>query len=176
MAAKDITADRARELLHYDPETGVFTRRVASGKTHVGDVTGSKNALGYMMVGVDGSRYLAHRLAWLYTYGEWPKQDIDHIDQDKANNRIANLRDVSRSANNQNRSAALSNSGTGIANVCPVTAGRRPYRVRLKLNGVIVYHKHFYTIEEAIAARDEARAKFHPFAPTHTKPHAQSAP
>lgn len=97
------TAARVRELLHFDPETGVFTRRVRTARrTHVGDIAGCDNGHGYIFFMVDGRAFLAHRLAWLYMTGEWPKADIDHVNCDRADNRFCNLREATRSQNRTN--------------------------------------------------------------------------
>src|SRR5205085_9675180 len=97
MAKADLTAQRLRELLHYDPQTGSFTRRSD------GRVLGCKSKhLGYWIVGVSGGQYYAHRLAWFYTHGRWPEGHIDHINCDKTDNRLENLREVQQRINNQN--------------------------------------------------------------------------
>ena len=120
MAKPILTAARLRELLHYDPETGLFVRKVArTGKgSAVGSTAGSLNSNGYVIIGIDGALFRAHRLAWLYMAGEWPEQHIDHIDGIRNNNRWANLRDVSRAMNAQNQHAPHSrNKSSGLAGV-----------------------------------------------------------
>jgi hypothetical protein len=97
-----ISHARLLELVKYDPETGVFTRRKKSTRLHIGDVCGWKNGNGYIRFEIDGGRYHAHRLAWLYVTGEWPVGEIDHINRDKSDNRISNLRPASRSQNSAN--------------------------------------------------------------------------
>jgi hypothetical protein len=87
-----LTAERLRERLHYDAETGVFTRRVGSGHAHAGDMAGSVHSTGYVRIGIDGGKYTAHCLAWLYVHGVWPSDQIDHINRNRSDNRIANLR------------------------------------------------------------------------------------
>lgn len=87
---------------HYDPETGVFTRKVRMGRTSIGSFAGTKNREGYLAIHVGHKKYLAHRLAWLCVTGNWPKQYIDHKNGIKHDNRICNLQDVSRSVNGRN--------------------------------------------------------------------------
>ncbi|MDD5375277.1 HNH endonuclease signature motif containing protein [Acidithiobacillus sp.] len=117
MAKTDLTAARLREILNYDPQTGVFTwkARLAT-HVHAGDIAGSFNR-GYLEIGIGGKAYAGHRLAWLYEFGCWPTKNIDHIDGNPGNNRICNLRDVSQSGNMQNLRRAQSNSTHGILGI-----------------------------------------------------------
>ena len=87
-----LTAERLREQLRYDAETGVFTRRVGSGHARAGDMAGSVLSTGYVRIGIDGAKYTAHCLVWLYVNGVWPDQ-IAHINGNRSDNRIANLRE-----------------------------------------------------------------------------------
>lgn len=97
---KELTSEKLRELLHYDPETGVFVwLRRTSNRVKVGDVAGRPHVAGYWQIGIDGTIYLAHRLAWMYVNGEMPTGVIDHIDRDKRNNRWENLRCVTQREN-----------------------------------------------------------------------------
>ena len=88
MRSSTLSAERLKELLHYDPDTGVFTRRVSRGPARAGSVAGADTRDGYRKIHLDYKFYLMHRLAWLYTHGEFPTEFIDHIDGDRANNRI----------------------------------------------------------------------------------------
>ena len=122
MATADITAQRLRELLHYDPETGHFTRKVRTAQRHrVGDradlVSTTGNLAGYYRVALGGTKYLAHRLAWFYVHGMWPAGEIDHIDADRGNNRIANLRDVPAQMNKENFRRARVDNRSGLLGV-----------------------------------------------------------
>jgi len=97
------TAERVRELLIYDPSTGVFSWRVRRNNIRAGAIAGNaSHQRGYRIISIDKKRYLAHRLAWLYMTGEWPQDEIDHIDGQTDNNRLANLRPASRVQNSQN--------------------------------------------------------------------------
>ncbi len=92
-------------LYEYDPTTGVLRSR----KT--GNPARAKNGAGYIKLQVNKKQYTAHRVAWLLSTGAWPNHDIDHINGDREDNRIDNLRDVSRSANAQNRVKSAGRTG-----------------------------------------------------------------
>lgn len=105
-----LTQARLKELLHYSPETGVFTRRVATcSRVKVGDTAGSTDTHGYRQIGVLGEHHLAHRLVWLYVHGTWPRGDLDHRDRVRSNNKLGNLREASRVENNSNVSLRKDN-------------------------------------------------------------------
>jgi hypothetical protein len=104
-----ITRDRLKELLSYDPEAGVFCWLVqTSNRAKLGGVAGYRHRTGYIYIGVDGKRYRAHRLAWLYMTGKWPKC-LDHCDLDGCNNAFANLREATHSQNQANRRHQINN-------------------------------------------------------------------
>lgn len=98
-----LNAGRAREAFHYDSATGEFTRLIrTANRTRVGQVVNSKNNHGYIVLRIDGRQYVAHRVAWLYVTGEWPRYEIDHADMDRSNNRWSNLREATKSQNAAN--------------------------------------------------------------------------
>lgn len=103
-----ITQNYLKETFNFDPETGIFVR-IKNNR-----VVASHHCRGYIQISINRKAYLAHRVAWLYVYGEWPKNQIDHIDHDRTNNRIANLRDVSGHCNQQNRKIAAVNNKDGL--------------------------------------------------------------
>ena len=85
---KNLTAEELQKVLNYDPLTGIFVWQVGPRK---GAKAGTKGVKGYVQIVFQRERYYAHRLAWLYMTGEWPKQHIDHLDGDPSNNRFQNL-------------------------------------------------------------------------------------
>lgn len=91
-----ITQERLKQLLHYDPDTGVFVSNFK--RRQVGSLT-EKN---YVRLNLDKRLYMAHRMAWLYMTGEFPKREIDHIDGDRSNNKWVNLRLATRKQNMEN--------------------------------------------------------------------------
>lgn len=108
----EITQEYLKDLLHYDPATGVFKWIVPRGRGRVkikpGDVAGSSDGRGYAVIGIDGKLYRAHRLAFLYMTGSFPKHEVDHKDCDRSNNKWENLREATRSQNLANRGAQTS--------------------------------------------------------------------
>ncbi|MCC2649895.1 MAG: hypothetical protein K0R61_7 [Microvirga sp.] len=110
-----LTADRLRQVLHYDPDTGLFTRLFGKGRGK--PTRGTLHHTGYLFIGVDGVTHLAHRLAWLYVTGEHPPEDVEHRDLDKANNRFANLRECNDSTNQANTKPRPGNT-SGYKGVC----------------------------------------------------------
>jgi hypothetical protein len=116
-----LTAKDLRELLHYCPESGVFKWLVkASHHRKPGDIAGYLNPNGYLYIKIKGKKYTAGRLAWLYVNGEFPTYYVDHIDGNKSNNKISNLRDVTNSTNQQNRKIARADNKCGLLGVCKV--------------------------------------------------------
>jgi len=126
-----------KKLLNYDENTGIFTRRISlHGKVKVGDIAGTIANDGYCHIRVDSKRYQAHRLAWLYVHGEWPTNQIDHINGIRNDNRIANLREATRSENQQNRKTSNYNSTSGYLGV---SVNKDAYTSYIRLNGKIIY-------------------------------------
>ena len=159
MAKADLTAQRLRELLDYDPLAGVFTRKMRNANcVRVGQVAGYTRPNGYVCIRVDGKSYLAHRLAWMYSNGEWPAGVVDHIDGNTSNNRIANLRDVPHASNMQNQRAAQAHSISGILGVSRVVSG---WKARITVGGKKVNLGIFHTHDLAAAAYVTAKRELH---------------
>lgn len=130
----ELTQDRLRELFDYDQDTGVFTRKVFMGGTaRAGSIAGSKHCRGYIVISVDHKRYLAHRLAWLYVHGTWPIDNIDHVNLNRMDNRITNLREASTADNNYNQAIRCDNT-SGIKGVSWVSK-RRKWLAQCSVNG-----------------------------------------
>lgn len=143
-----ITAERLRELLDYCPETGVFTWRVSVGGMKVGARAGCRNNRGYVLIRVDGTIYVAHRLAWLFTTGCWPAEFIDHVNCDRSDNRLVNLREATH-AQNQANARLPSNSTVGLKGV---TRRKSRWEAQIKYCGEKKYLGLFDTPEAAHAA------------------------
>lgn len=99
---KQLKLEGVRGLLAYDPKTGVFTWRFGASNVPAGSVAGSKNGSGYVLVRVKRCQVYAHRLAWFYVFGSWPKEQVDHINGKRGDNSIGNLRLASQSQNTCN--------------------------------------------------------------------------
>ena len=96
MQHNPLTADRLRQLLDYEPATGVFTWKVNRSIVKAGQKAGVNphGGDGYPRIGVDGQQCLAHRLAWLHVHGRFPDDEIDHINGIRSDNRLSNLREA----------------------------------------------------------------------------------
>ena len=114
---KKLTQERAKELFDYDPEVGDLIWKVrTSNCVMIGDVAGHKSPEGYIKVYIDYKNYRAHRIAWLWWHGYLPENYLDHINRDKADNRMSNLREVSRVCNCRNI-GNLSTNTSGVKGV-----------------------------------------------------------
>ncbi|WP_421883281.1 HNH endonuclease signature motif containing protein [Methylibium sp.] len=149
MATTDLTAQRLRELLHYDPETGAIYKRVGHLTTH-----------GYQRVYVDGRPYQLHRLAWMLVHGAWPTDHIDHLNGDRSDNRLSNLRDVPKVTNQQNERRARKNSRSGLLGASWSKAMKR-WTARIHHDGKHHFLGYFDTAEEAHSAYLSAKRKHH---------------
>lgn len=166
MADAILTAQKLREVLNYDPETGIFTRKVRLAQRHqVGDradfeVTGG-NLKGYRRVSLFSQRYLAHRLAWLYVYGKWPEQHIDHINGDRADNRIKNLREADDQLNIENQRRARADAVTSKYLGVHFDRPTKKWRARIQHKGKSIHVGMFDCEHAAFAAYLEAKRKYH---------------
>ena len=151
----ELTAEYLRSILDYNPDTGIFTRKVSTSRSvKVGDVAGSPNGRGYLQISVLSRDYLAHRLAWLHHFGVWPKDQLDHINRIRTDNRIANLREVTNKQNLQN-AGKPSNNTSGHPGV-HWNKQKSKWQVKITHNQKNIHLGYFSILEEAIAARKAA--------------------
>lgn len=146
--------ERVRELLQYDPITGIFKWRVDRGGCKAGDVAGTKGTSDYVNIYIEGRGYRAHILAWGLMTGEWPDYEIDHANRDKLDNRWLNLREATRSENNANTRRPRHNK-SGLKGVSRYRAGEsygKPWQAGIRHNNKSIHIGHYATKEEAHAA------------------------
>lgn len=154
----NLSAERLRELLHYDETSGIFTWKRHKYKSFIGRISGN-NHEGYVRITIDGSTYYAHRLAWLYVHGSWPSATIDHWDLDKSNNAINNLRDATHSQNCANVGTKSGNkSGYKGVSKQPNGCG---WFARIRHNRKSIYLGNHKTAEEAHEAYKSAAAEIY---------------
>lgn len=171
MAESNLSAETLRTYFSYDPSTGYFTRR--GEQTPSGRIA----TKGYRQICIKGRRYMAHRLAWLYVYGVWPINKIDHINHRKDDNRIENLREVTDKQNNENMPTATSNS-SGRRGVY-WSAKSQKWTADIKHHSKNIYLGLFDCLLDAVAARIRAEMALFTHTPlAHEFPHlvAQAAP
>jgi hypothetical protein len=148
-----------KKYLSYSPETGLFHWILASSdKTKIGDIAGCLRDDGYIKIKIFGKNYLAHRLAWLFTHGEWPKEEIDHINRVRNDNRIENLRSILKRQQQQNMKLR-EKSTSGFVGVSQRKNGK--WRAHITIMGKFISLGVFDTPEAASNAYLEAKAKHH---------------
>lgn len=144
--------------LSYDKETGVFVNKISRGRAGAGTAAGSKNKDGYLRVKVEGREFYLHRLAWFMTHNEWPVQ-IDHINGDKSDNRICNLRPADNSKNSCNK-GVQSNNKSGYKGVSFHKASGL-WRAACQVNGVKYDIGYFKSKRDAAIAIENKRIEVH---------------
>ena len=152
-----LTQARLKEVLNYDPETGVFTWKIGRPKAPKGGVAGYLNWKGYWIVCVDRVKYRAHRLAWFYVYGCMPDGQIDHINHEKLDNRISNLRVVSNKVNHRNMGKP-SNNTSGVVGVSWFKT-RNKWVARIRDGKVYRCLGYFDDFNDAVEARLTAQKR-----------------
>lgn len=165
-----LTQERLKELLNYDPETGVFTWAATVGsRAKAGAIAGCDSGRVRRVVRVvrvirvEGTLCLAHRLAWLWMTGAWPSEEIDHRDGDPSNNRWSNLRAANRRLNQENLRKPLVTNSCGFLGVTYTHSGKRikRWRATIMVNRVQKHLGRFHTPEEAHAAYVTAKRELH---------------
>ena len=155
-----ITAEQLRARFHYDPNTGSFVRLVTCGGKIKNTIAGWTHNEGYIALRIDRVSYLAHRLAWLYVFGRWPIDQLDHINGNRSDNRIQNLRECSNAENCQNVKAHRDGAGKR-----GTTFDKRVGRwiASIGLDGKRYHIGYFDTQEQASSAYEAEKRRVHPF-------------
>ncbi len=155
-----LTIERLKQVIHYDPETGVFTRLECFQRPDViGPCSLEDHGNGYHRITIDGKRYYRHRLAWFYMTGCWPVE-VDHKNRNRTDNAWANLREVTSSGNKQNQRKAHSNSHSGRLGVS-WDGTRMKWTARIRVGGSYKYLGRFVQIEQAEKAYLRAKQEHH---------------
>lgn len=159
-----ITQSELKEICHYDPGTGVFIwLKTSPGNHNKGDVMGSRHVEGYLRASIKGRRLMLHRAAWLYVHGKFPDQDLDHINGDKADNRISNLRECDNAQNVQNQRRARRDNRSGVLGVHHKPGKSNPWHAHIGVNGKQIHIGCFPTSEEAHLAYVMKKRQLHEF-------------
>jgi hypothetical protein len=155
-----ITQAKLKELLSYDADTGIFTRLVTtSHNARAGDIAGTRcKRLGYCKIHAEGAQWLSHRLAWLYAYGEFPTEQIDHINGVRSDNRLENLRAVSNAENHKNL-RLQKNNVSGAAGVSWKQKEGK-WQASINIGGIKKYLGLYGDLELASLVRSEAELKY----------------
>jgi len=152
-----ITQKKLKEILHYDKATGVFKSKKAIGSITKNQIMGCVGKVGYVIIGINKKTYRAHKLAWLYMYGNYPKS-LDHINHIKSDNRIKNLRVVTQQENCKNQSKPKNNT-SGAVGVHWLKENKR-WRAYISIDGKRKYLGCYSKFSEALNARKEAEVLF----------------
>jgi hypothetical protein len=155
-----------RETLSYNPETGVFTwLKWRGAHAKAGSEAGATDSKGHRQIRFKMRLYLAHRLAWVMTHGRWPDREIDHINRNRSDNRLSNLRECSHRENSANRSM-YKNNKSGVLGVCYYPKYQK-WVAYIRADGRHKSLGYFDSLEDAEKARKDAEATFYgKFAPS----------
>jgi hypothetical protein len=157
-----LTFKRASEVFSYDPETGIVTwKERASRRVWIGEEAGCMNSYGYRRIRLEGVHCMTHRLAWLLTYRKWPASQLDHINGDRLDNRIDNLREATPAENQQNLKRRKNNTSGYVG----VRKSLNKWQAIIAIDRKRIHLGNFDTIEEAAAAYAAAKAELHTFQP-----------
>lgn len=164
-----LTQEELKRQLNYDPKSGIFTRIISKSGCCIGRRAGTLMRGGYVMICINQVNYLAHRLAWLYTRGQWPVVFIDHINRIRSDNRIENLREATNSqnkANGGNYRKMYSHLPKGVT-------WRRhgKFAAQIRHNQKTIHLGHFDNITQAEAAYKEASLRLQGEFSTHRSNH-----
>lgn len=165
MSKKDLPSpEHLRQRLRYEPDTGrliwIYNEKMSTRwNSRWSDVPAGRISMcGYSQISIYGTRYPAHRIIWAMNYGAWPTDEIDHIDGDRLNNRLENLRNVSRTENARNMALRV-DSTSGATGVC-WDKNRTKWTAQIRINGIRINLGRFALFEDALAARKSAEKAF----------------
>lgn len=151
MPKEKLTYEKLHEILHYDPDTGIFVwKKQVARHIKVGDIAGC-DAHGYIRIGIYGKLYYAQRLAWMYVHGYFPEKDIDHLDRIRHHNCINNLREASMQCNIRNTGNRTDNT-SGVKGVS-WNKEKNKWQARIAVDGVQKNLGYFKDFDEAVCAR-----------------------
>lgn len=163
----ELTQEQLKQILNYDKSTGmwIWLVDIFSGKNNKlksaekGNVAGTLSKIhGYRIIGINGKKYRAHRLVWLYEYGYWPKYQIDHINHIKDDNRIVNLREVTHEDNQRNMSKSKNNKSGHTGVVWDKSVNK--WRAEINIKNKSITLGRFINKEDAIKCRKQAEIKY----------------
>jgi len=167
---KKLTQKRLKELLHYDKETGLFIWLAKPTRTtnnmKIGTIAGTKMPIGYINIGIDGAHHVAHRLAFFYEKGRFPRNQVDHINHIKDDNRWCNIRSVTKRENSMNLGLKANNKSGVIGVSWDKQVSKWCSRIKTKTKYLNLGY--FEDKNEAIKIRKEAEIK-HKYHPNHGK-------
>lgn len=146
-----LNQEQLKEKLLYNQYTGEFTWKIRQRGIKQGSVAGSLSDQGYIIIRFNKVAYRAHRLAWLYVTGEFPKYEIDHINGNRADNRFVNLRDVPRKENKKNVGKYITNSSgvNGVRWYEPL----KKWHAKIQHDGLEIHIGYFDSFDMAVAER-----------------------
>lgn len=153
-----LSLERLKELLEYDHEIGVFKWKVDRGPIRAGSTAAKPKPHRYGQIRIDGVLYYAHRLAWFYTHGTWPVNEVDHINGVRNDNRLSNLRDVPHQSNSQNVIKPRKSNKSGYLGINKL--GEK-WVANIYLHGRTTYLGIFSCKKQAHQAYVEAKRKYH---------------
>lgn len=164
MTINNLTQERLKAVIHYDATTGIFRWRYSvANRVKPWDVAGVTDADGYHRIRINGRAYLSHRLAWLYVYGSFPSIGLDHMNRNKQDNRINNLREATKAENAQNVSKRKDNT-SGLVGVHFHKANRK-WIAYISVNKQRKHLGVFDSAEDAHEAYAKAKLQLHTFNP-----------
>jgi hypothetical protein len=154
-----VTHEELKKFFSYDHNSGKFYRLVRMGRVRPGLVESVPAFNGYLYLGIGGKKYLHHRLAWFYVHGYWPSDEVDHIDGDKTNNAISNLRCASRAENEVNKGLKKSNT-SGIKGVRWEKHTQKWYAF-ITVNAKMMSLGRYDSVADAVEARERVAKRIH---------------